>query len=341
MKNWIDQYSKEQLETLTSSMALLAGLRPFEYQNGRVRGMRGIDGWTGSGLRFTLWPDRALDIGEVWFNDIPIAWLHPGLGAPFYYEPNGDGWLRTYGGGLLTTCGLTHFGDPDQHAGQNYGLHGRIANIPVSNLRLWQEWQEENYLLAAEGEVQQAVLFGENLRMLRRIETQLGSRTLSLKDEIINLSSRTSPLAVLYHCNLGFPILSPESQLQVEDLKLVPRDDAAKDGMANYNQFELPQPAYQEQVFFHYPKPDPTGYATATLYNPTLSLGVRLRWLSETMPVLTQWKMLGEGEYVCGLEPCTHAMGPREQLAKTGLPKEILPGEHVKFELHLTIIESL
>lgn len=62
---WGQQYSKAQLTSLTSATATLAGLRPFTYEDGRVRGMRGIDGWTSSGLRFTFWPDRALDIGPA------------------------------------------------------------------------------------------------------------------------------------------------------------------------------------------------------------------------------------------------------------------------------------
>lgn len=51
---WGQQYSKAQLTSLTSATATLAGLRPFTYEDGRVRGMSGIDGWTSSGLRFTF-----------------------------------------------------------------------------------------------------------------------------------------------------------------------------------------------------------------------------------------------------------------------------------------------
>jgi hypothetical protein len=340
-KLWQSIYSKKDLQDFTSDPGILAGWRSFTYQSGRVRGMRGIDGWTGSGLRFTLWPDRALDLGPAWYADKPIAWIHPGLGHPAYYEPEGTGWLRTFGGGLLTTCGLTHFGAPDEFEGRSHGLHGRIANQPVEALRLWQEWRGEDYVLIAEAEVRQSVLFGENLLLRRRIETCLGSQTIHLKDQVINQSSRPSPVAVLYHCNLGFPLVSPESVLQLSDIDFKPRDKAAQAGAAAFDNFELPQAGYEEQVFFHWPEKDQEGYARAFLFNPALNYGLELRWLAETMPVLTQWKMMGQNEYVCGLEPATHAMGPREMLAQKGLPHILPPGASIDFEIQLSVIDNI
>jgi len=337
---WNKHYDREQLQAMTSTMSSLAGLRPFVYEDSRIRGMRGIEGWTGGGLRFTLWPDRALDIGPVWFNDKPVSWQHPGLGTPAQFEPSGLGWLRTFGGGLLTTCGLIHIGSPDVYLGQSHGLHGRIAHIPAENVRTYQEWQGEEYMLVVEGEVRQTVLFGENLLLKRRYETVLGGQKLILKDTVINEGSRSTPHSLLYHCNIGFPILSPVSQLIIDDQKVDPRTSVAAAGMAEHTHFEFPKAGYEEQVFFHYPVMDSSGFAEASLVNPELQLGIRLRWLAESMPVLTQWKMMGQGEYVCGLEPATHAMAPWDDLVKQGLPRTLQPGEEVHYELALDVIEN-
>lgn len=336
---WNSKYDKESLQAYTSMMGALAGMQPFVYDDGRLRGMRGVDVWTGSGLRFTFWPDRALDIGPAWFKDKPIAWLHPGLGAPAHFEHGGLGWLRTFGGGLLTTCGLIHIGSPDEYLGQSHGLHGRIAHIPAKNVRIWEEWQDEDYLLIVEGEIRQAVLFGENLLLSRRYETSLDSQKLTLKDTVINEGSQPTPHSLLYHCNFGFPLVSPASRLIIEDRDVVPRTPAAAGGLDHHTSFEVPQPGYEEQVFFHYPRISPDGFAEARLINPDLSLGFRLRWLAETMPVLTQWKMMGQGEYICGLEPATHALAPYEALKKQDLPRVLAPGESVEYELTLEILE--
>jgi hypothetical protein len=303
--------------------------------------MRGIDGWTGSGLRFTLWPDRALDIGPVWFGDKPVAWLHSGAAAPQYYEPDGLGWLRTFGGGLLTTCGLDHIGAPDEYQGKSFGLHGRAAHIPAENLRVWQEWRGDDYVLIVEAEVRQAVLFGENLILHRRIETQLGQSSLKIIDRVINDGHQPQAHSLLYHCNFGFPIVSPCSQLIITDQKVEPRTPDAEAGLPDHTRFQKPEPGYKEQVFFHTPRKEPNGQATAALFNPELDFGVRLTWSVETLPVLTQWKMMGAGEYVCGLEPATHAMGPWEDLAERGLPRTLSPGDEAHYELDLTIIFEL
>ncbi len=338
---WNQDYSKDELSSFTSTLSSFAGLRPFLYEQGKVRGMRGIDVWTGSGLRFTLWPDRALDIGPTRFKGKSVSWLHPALGAPAQYEPEGLGWLRTYGGGLLTSCGLVHIGAPDNYHGQSYGLHGRIAHLPAENLRLWQEWRGDEYVLIVEGEIRQAVLFGESLLLKRRIETSLGSQKILLKDIVVNEGSQPTPHSLLYHCNIGFPIVSPASKLIVESEKTDPRTPAAASGLAEYAQFESPKAGYEEQVFFHYPRVDSSGLAKAALFNPDLDFGVQLEWKADVMPVLTQWKMMGKGEYVCGLEPATHAMAPWEELAEKGLPRSLAPNESESYELTLEIIETL
>jgi hypothetical protein len=63
--------------------------------------------------------------------------------------------------------------------GSRLGYTTGSAHIPAENMHIWQEWRCEDYVLIVEGEVRQSVLFGENLLLQRRIETSLGSRTLT------------------------------------------------------------------------------------------------------------------------------------------------------------------
>ena len=66
---------------------------------------------SGTGLRFTVLVDRALDIADCSFNEVPIGWhsptgfRHPGLHD--YEGEGGLGWQRSFSG-LLLTCGLDH-----------------------------------------------------------------------------------------------------------------------------------------------------------------------------------------------------------------------------------------
>src|SRR5664279_4674608 len=79
-------FSPAELRRLTGTLDQLAGIRMVEYADGKARGMRAADVYTGTGFRFTVWLDRAMDIGPAEFAGKPLAWLHPALGTPAQYE---------------------------------------------------------------------------------------------------------------------------------------------------------------------------------------------------------------------------------------------------------------
>ena len=326
---------KGALRRLVGGMAQVAGIRLVELADGRVRGVRAADVYTGSGFRFQVLLDRGLDLGAAEHSGRPLAWFHPALGAPALHEPFGLGWLRTFGGGLVTTCGLDHVGAPDPE-GDGYGLHGRASHLPAENLRVRQEWRGDDYLLEIEGETRQVRLFGENLRLERRLSTRLGATSLVLEDRVTNEGFRPSSLAVLYHCNFGFPVVSPGSELLVHDRSVRPRDPAAEAGLSEHLRFPPPVPGFAEQVFFHEPQVGADGLAAAAIVNRPLGFGAFLRWRAAELPVLAHWKMTGEGEYVCGLEPSTHAMTPtRREQRENGSMRDLAPGASVSFRLEI------
>jgi hypothetical protein len=332
-----NQYTRDDLEKYTSTIEQIAGLRSFVYDDGKARGLRAVEVWTGGGLRFTVYLDRALDIGPAEFAGTPLAWLHPALGVPAQYESGGYGWLRTFGGGLVTTCGLTHFGQPDQEDNQAHGLHGRISNQPAQNVCVNAAWQGDDYLLTVTGQVRQAVLFGENLLMTRRITTRLGAKSLTIEDTIRNEGFRVSPFMLLYHCNFGFPLAAPGSQVEVDDLEMRPRDASAAVGLDEYSRLGETSPA-REQVFFHTPRPDAQGLVSVAIRNPQINLGVQMRYRAAELPALSQWKNFFPGEYVCALEPCTNHEGQRAQLRQDGRLRELVPGEQVNTFLEISVV---
>ncbi|MFI5007165.1 MAG: DUF4432 family protein, partial [Solirubrobacterales bacterium] len=271
-------YSASDLRRLTGNLAQVAGIRLLERTDGKARGLRVADVWTGSGLRFQVLLDRALDIGPAEHAGRPLAWIHPALGTPAQLEPGGDGWLRTFGGGLVTTGGLTHFGQPETDEGQAFGLHGRIAHTPAENVRVAQEWRGEDYVLEIEGDVRETSALGENLLLRRRIATRLGASQILIEDHVRNEGFRPAPLMMLYHCNFGFPVVSPDSELLLGPGEVAARDEAARAGLEASRQFEAPRPEYAGQVFFHAPHPAADGTAAAAVVNRPLGFGAYLRW---------------------------------------------------------------
>jgi hypothetical protein len=260
-----------------------------------------------------------MDLSICEFKGIPLTWRSPtGDVHPAYYEPHGFGWLRSFAGGLLTTCGLDQFGIPSQDGGVELGLHGRISSCPAVQVTHRASWNGDQYELEITGECRQAALFNENLVLRRRISTSLGSNRIRIEDTVANEGFEPSPHMLLYHFNLGFPLLSEHSRLHLRSDETLARDEVARPGLPEWDRFQPPTSGYQEQVFIHHPAPDQAGNATVELSNPQLGIGLRWTYPTASLPYLMEWKMMCAGAYVVGVEPA-NCKGLASSLARERL----------------------
>ena len=109
-----------------------------------------------------------MDISHASYKGIPICWISPaGEVSPWSYEPEGLGWLRTFAGGLLTTCGLTHIHFPEVVGDKSYGLHGRASTLVASNVHAGAEWDGDEYRLWVSGRTMESALFDEQMELQR------------------------------------------------------------------------------------------------------------------------------------------------------------------------------
>ena len=323
-------------------MDQLAGIKQLTSGDGLARGTRTFHVWTGSGLTFDVVADRALDISACHYKGISLAWASSvGQVHPAFYEPEGLGWLRSFGGGMMATCGLDQWGPPNSDEGKDFGLHGRISNLPARYVSHSARWKEDAYEIEISGEVRQAAVFGENLALRRRIATRLGSNAIHISDVVTNEGFTPQPHMILYHFNLGFPLLSEDAQLHIDAEKTLARDAVAESGLADWMRFQPPTPEYQEQVFLHTPRIGDDGRAQATVWNPSLGLGLRLSYDTTHLPYLMEWKMMGEGMYVLGVEPvnCGSLHG-RGAAREHGVLPFLEPGESRQYDLLLEVIDA-
>ncbi len=333
-------YTRDELHQLTSTPSHIAGVRLMELADGKARGLRVADIYTGSGFRVQVMLDRALDIGAAELAGIPLAWLHPALGTAAQYEPQGAGWLRTFGGGLMTTCGLTHIGQPDVDEGEAVGLHGRIAHTPAEQVRVSSEWRGDDYVLSVSGQVRQSVLFGENLLLTRTLTTRMGASSVLIEDVVRNDGYRSTPHMLLYHCNFGFPVVSPDSELLIDDEAVEPMDDNARRGLREHTRFSRPLANIAEQVFVHQPRVNGDGFVQAAIVNRALNVGVYVRYRARELPYLWQWKLMGAGEYVCALEPTNHPAQKHKQLRAEGKLRMIEPAEEIQYQIEIGVMPT-
>ena len=345
MKWWGRELTRRELEGYTSDWRQMADIRLVTLDDGPERGVRAALCRTGGGLAFMVLLDRGLDIGPADYKGIPLAW-QSGTGAanPARHELAGKGWLRTFHGGLLALCGLTTAGYSDEYPvdpanGESLGLHGRIGTIPAYDVRIERDVTDAGMTLRLHGTVDEVSLFGPKLRLQRTLEFDGGGAEIRITDTVRNFGGQPAPLMVLYHLNFGFPLLSPDSIMTSPAAEIVPRDAIAETGLGQWNIFTPPQPGFAEQVYWHHVPPG-AGEVEAAISNPALGVGVAVRYDSTTLTGLTEWKQMGFGDYVLGIEPGNCYPVGRALAREQGALTELGPGEEVTYRLALRVTAS-
>ena len=343
MNLWGQELSRRELEGYTGDLRQIADIRLATLHDGMERGVRVAEVRTGSGFDFTVLLDRAMDIGVATYNGIPLSW-QSGTGAahPSRYEPGGFGWLRTFHGGLLALCGLSQAGGnpgTDPENGEVLGLHGRIGNVPAHDICIEHDWSNpaESWTMRLQGVVEEVSLFGWRLRLERTMNITVGKPEVTIQDIVRNVGGQPAPLMLLYHCNFGWPLVSPHSEMISPTTKITPRDKAAEPGIGTWNKMQEPTPGYAEQVFFHEVEPSSTPLV-AGIHNKALGIGVEVFFDSRTLNYLTEWKQMGFRDYTVGIEPANCRPIGRVAARQAGQLRTLQPDENDTFTVGFRIV---
>lgn len=279
----------------------------------RVQSIGGLDDgviyinvYTGSGLEFTIVESRGLDIANARFRNHNISYISKNkITSPYLHEEMNDGFSRNFFAGLLTTCGLTYNGASSQVNDRYLGTHGRYSNTPAEDVSITKEWVDNEYVLSISGFIRETRLFGENVILKRVIQTKLFSNEIIITDEIINQSFVEVPLMLLYHFNFGYPLLDKNAVFTRSKSSLRARDKTSEKGITSFDSFDNPIPGYKEQVFYHSYFQEEKCFGK--IYNPDIDLGVLVEFNRSELPMLIEWKMISQGDYVLGIEPSTNS----------------------------------
>lgn len=343
-RNW----TRNELRSRIGNVEQLCGVERVVLDEGPARGVRAAILRTGAGLEIEVLLDRAMDLGRAALHGKALAYRAPGGDShPAFYDASGLNWLRTFGVGLMATCGLQNVGSPSEDEGTAYGLHGGISATPASEIGVHSGWDGSEYRFRLTGRMREVTsmgLFGPNLSLTRSISGVLGSNTIEISDTVENEGFTAAPLMLLYHFNLGFPLLDQGGKLLTASAKVTPRDATAETGLKAWHQVDAPKPGYAEQVFFHEMKADDKGWAKAMLVAPPRSeggpLALCLEYDTTTLPRFIQWKQLGSGVFVMGLEPANCLVLGRGAERKAGTLQTLGPGERRVFSLRLNVLDS-
>jgi len=328
-----------------SNIAQLGGIETSVLDNGRGRGTRIAWVNSGGGLRFKVVIDRAMDIMDASFDRFNLSWISRlGLTAPQSLADKGTDWLRTFGGGLLTTCGLAHTGGPETDAFGHRGLHDQISNIPAEIVSIKQpDLTMEDGEMSITGRMLQGHPLGHNLELTRTIRCHLGDPTLHIADQVRNVGNTDAPHMLLYHFNFGWPLVDAGTKILWNGEWRVRHPGEEYKIFREGNDFRTcPEPLEEhrgggEEVAIISPEGDGQGNCRCGLLNEKLGIIVEVAFKKEQLPWLANWQHWGPGEYVTGLEPGTHPIQGQKKAREDGDLIFLKPGEKRVYELSLSV----
>ena len=315
-------------------------VRSRRLAGGRREGVLVVELVAGDTRVFIL-PDRGLGIWKVICGGVELGWqspvagpVHPAL-VPLG-EPSGLGWLDGFDE-LVARCGLVSNGAPDFDASGRlvHGLHGRIANLPAHELSVTLD--DEAGTITLTGAVDETRFLIHALRMETSLALSADRPRIAWTDTVTNLSARPATMQLLYHVNLGPPLLGAGAEVVAAIDELAPRDASAAADVATWNRYTSPRAGRGEDVHFARLRPDAAGIASALLVAADGSQAAGLSWKADTLPCFALWKnqgALADG-YVTGLEPATNYPNPRSFEEDQGRVVPLGPGERVRFDLAL------
>lgn len=330
---------------MISNPVQLGGIETSVLDNGPGRGTRIAWINTGTGLRYKVVVDRGMDIAEAFYNAANLTFIsHLGVAAPQPFARHGLEWLSTFGGGLLTTCGLHHFGPPEKDENGERGLHGLISNQPAEIESIRQpDPVSGQFDMHITGVIRETKLFGPSLVLRRTIAGTLGKPEIRIHDEVSNVGNTRTAHMLLYHCNFGWPLVE-------EGARLLWKGSWKSGGSGSDHIFRegndfrtCPAPMKEhfaggEAVAYIEPEADEAGGCSCGVYNARLGIAVALRFNRNQLPCLTNWQHWGKNEYVTGLEPGTNPPVGQSQAREEGKLIYLNPGETRTYDLSFEIL---
>jgi hypothetical protein len=315
---WLDNFATDS-HRLQRGAAHDWSLRKRTLRGGLRDGIDLIEVNNGA-LSYSILPTRGMGLWHGHYHGIYLGWKAP-LHGPVHprhvnsADCGGIGWLAGFDE-WLCRCGLASNGPPGEDVytdrlgrdrRDGLPLHGRIANQPAYYVEV-RVGLDPPYELSVTGQVEEGGLFYPHLVLTTTYTTIPGSNRLVIHDNIENRAAQVAEMQLLYHCNLGQPLLEAGSRIAMPLREVAPISARAAEGIDTLETYTGPMPGFSEQVYCCDLLGDAAGRTLAMLYNHAQDRGIALRFNRQELPCFTVWKNTAalEDGYVTGLEPATN-----------------------------------
>ncbi len=297
-----------------SHLTQAVSLRRYTLTEGEGKGLDVIDCCNGQ-LRFLVNVTKACDIMQVYHKGENVSFISKnGFSArevPF---------SKRFEGGMLYTCGLDNVGGRE-----GFEVHGGFHNTPAEVISAVCDEQG----ISIEARVACTELFGCNFVMKRKIACALNSESIVIEDTLYNAGYVAENYCLLYHVNIGYPLLDEGGRIVADVGACEPRTPWAAANAGKAFCIEDPTPGAEETCYYlTLNKPE------ITYLNAKTGKSLTLRYAGKSLTRFLEWKSMACGDYALGLEPCTTALDD-------GFEYQVLgPQETETFRLELTITQN-
>jgi galactose mutarotase-like enzyme len=294
-------------------------------------------------LSLSIVPTRGMGIWRGTCDGLELGWKSP-VALPVHpafvdaQDRGGIGWLAGFNE-WICRCGLSSNGPPSFQGTQlDATLHGKVANLPAHFVEA-SIVTDGPGTLSVTGLVDEASMFGPNLRLRSTVQTIAGSNRFVIVDEITNRGGTPGELQLLYHINTGRPFLEPGARCVAPILEVAPRDKRAAEGIDHFDACAAPVPGYAEQVYYYELAADAHKNTIALLRNAHGDKGISLHFTRRDLPCFTLWKNTQSEEegYVAGLEPATNFPNLKSFERKQGRVVSLAPGATYTTRLEIAV----
>ncbi len=312
----------------------LWNVQEYTLKSGKAKDVDVIDIETPKGMRIMLLPDKCLDIYRVSLNGKCVNYITPnGIVAPQYYNGYNGNFLSCFAAGFLTTCGFENIGRDSFGEDKPVPMHGSVGNIPAYEVTV----EKEETFVTVKAKVRDAKLFGGNLLLMRQIK--IAETSFEISDTVTNEGFKAMPFMVLYHMNMGYPLLSEKANISLPSRFAYGRDKYAQLHKDEQPLILPPQDNFKERCYYHDMEENEDGFVSLSIHNPENKIGLNISYQKENLDNFVQWQMYGKGEYVLGLEPCNASIDGYDGAKDDGSLKYIEPFETKKMLIKINVFE--
>ena len=294
-----------------SNFAQVASLRRYTYTSGKEKGIEVIDCDNGK-IRFLLNVTKALDIMQLYHEGQNMSFVSKNA-----FTAREIDFSNRFEGGMLYTCGLDSVG---RRKDTDIELHGTFHNNNAEVIRT--ECNEDGIFV--EAIISSTALFGKNLVMRRKVSSLIGSEKVVIEDTLENKAFATDEYCILYHINLGYPMLDGGAEILADISGYETRTEWSKKNASGMFKITESIPNNNETCYFlKMNKPE------VSLVNRKIGKKFSVNYSMDTLPCFTEWHSMASGDYALGFEPASteldnsFSMKPIEHVEKINVRVEL------------------